>query len=106
MTAAACERCLSDMRTLPAEVMWALRVHVIPFYIIITLLRLSGVGGPGANCSSEWLLVAHAEGSLWAGVAQQARRPVFMLRAFVPFRVSRTDSVPSGGDTLAGRSAT
>lgn len=54
------------------------------------------VGGPGANCSSEWFLVAHAEGSLWAGVAQQARRPVFRLRAFVPFRVSRTVCCLSG----------
>ena len=28
------------------------------------------VGGPGASCSSEWFLVAHAEGSVWARAAQ------------------------------------
>ena len=38
-----CERCLSYMRTLAAEVMWALRVHVIiPFCIIIALFLMSG----------------------------------------------------------------
>jgi len=44
----------------------------------------------GSGSDVGLLHVAHAEGSLWAGVAQQARRPVFRLRAFVPFRVTRT----------------
>jgi hypothetical protein len=57
------------------------------YYSFLHNYRLiSLVGGPGANCSSEWLLVAHAEDSLWAGVAQQATRAVLRLRAFVyPF---------------------
>lgn len=43
MSAAVCERCLADMRTLAAEVMWALRVHfIIPFYIIIALFLMPG----------------------------------------------------------------
>lgn len=43
MAAAVCEGCLSDMRTLAAEVMWALKVHfIIPFYIIIASFLMPG----------------------------------------------------------------
>ena len=43
MAAAVCESCLTNMRTLAAEVMWALRVHfIIPFYVIIASFLMPG----------------------------------------------------------------
>ena len=79
--AAICERCLSDLRSLVAEVMRALRVHfIIPFYIIIAFFFRSG-GQARVVLRNGFSL--HMRKVL-CGPAQ------LRLLAFAPFRVSTT----------------
>lgn len=104
MAAAVCERCLSDTRTLAAEVMLALRVRfIIPFYIIIALLLLPGgqvriVLRNGYSLRMRKSLCGPAHPSRPDGRCSGYGR-LYTLSC-------QQDNVPSVGDTLAGRPAT